>query len=141
MAPNASSELKIFSLAEVQQHNTPESLWMIINDKVYDLTKFAMEHPGGEEVLFEQGGQDATEPFNDVGHSSDAREMAEEYVIGRIADDERKSAKAAVGDNSKAVPWSEILLSPTWTNFLIPAGISILVYATYRTASKLLTSF
>lgn len=28
--------------------------------------------------------QDATEPFNDVGHSADAKEMAREYAVGRL---------------------------------------------------------
>lgn len=31
------------------------------------------QHPGGEEVLIEQAGREATEAFEDVGHSSDAR--------------------------------------------------------------------
>lgn len=31
------------------------------------------QHPGGEEVLLEKAGEDATEPFEDVSHSSDAR--------------------------------------------------------------------
>ena len=28
--------------------------------------------------------QDATESFNDVGHSADAKEMAKEYAVGRL---------------------------------------------------------
>lgn len=32
-----------------------------------------LQHPGGEEVLIEQAGRDATEAFEDVGHSTDAR--------------------------------------------------------------------
>lgn len=42
------------------------------------------QHPGGEEVLREQAGGDATESFEDVGHSSDAREMAASFVIGEL---------------------------------------------------------
>uniref|UniRef100_H3A7S6 Cytochrome b5 type B n=1 Tax=Latimeria chalumnae TaxID=7897 RepID=H3A7S6_LATCH len=41
-------------------------------------------HPGGEEVLFEQAGGDATESFEDVGHSVDAREMLTQYYIGEL---------------------------------------------------------
>ena len=43
-----------------------------------------LQHPGGEEVLFENSGIDGTEPFEDVGHSSDARELMKEYLIGQI---------------------------------------------------------
>ena len=41
-----------------------------------------LQHPGGEEILIENAGLDSTENFEDVGHSSDAREMLEEYYIG-----------------------------------------------------------
>ena len=45
---------------------------------------FLSQHPGGEEVLREQAGGNATESFEDVGHSSDAREMASNMVIGEL---------------------------------------------------------
>ncbi|KPP58487.1 hypothetical protein Z043_123682, partial [Scleropages formosus] len=41
-------------------------------------------HPGGEEVLREQAGGDATESFEDVGHSSDARQMTESFLVGEL---------------------------------------------------------
>lgn len=43
-----------------------------------------IQHPGGEEVLLEQAGGDATESFEDVGHSTDAREMLQQYLIGEV---------------------------------------------------------
>lgn len=43
-----------------------------------------LQHPGGEEVLREQAGGNATEAFEDVGHSTDAREMAGAMVIGEL---------------------------------------------------------
>jgi len=43
-----------------------------------------IQHPGGEEVLLEQGGADATESFEDVGHSTDAREMLQQYYVGEL---------------------------------------------------------
>lgn len=45
---------------------------------------FSHQHPGGEEVLREQAGGDGTESFEDVGHSTDAREMAGDMVIGEL---------------------------------------------------------
>jgi cytochrome b involved in lipid metabolism len=44
------------------------------------------QHPGGEEILIENAGDDATEAFEDVGHSSDAREMLKDYLIGELAE-------------------------------------------------------
>jgi hypothetical protein len=42
------------------------------------------QHPGGEEVLREQAGGDATENFEDVGHSTDARELSKTFIIGEL---------------------------------------------------------
>ena len=39
---------------------------------------------GGEEVLMDVGGQDATEAFEDVGHSDEAREILEGLLIGPV---------------------------------------------------------
>lgn len=82
--------LKQYSYAEVAKHNTPADLWMVIDDKVYDVTKFQTEHPGGEEVLIEMAGKDATNEFNDVGHSTDAKAQMKQFVVGEIIEAERK---------------------------------------------------
>ena len=39
---------------------------------------------GGEEVLLDVGGQDATEPFEDVGHSDEAREILDGLLVGKL---------------------------------------------------------
>lgn len=39
---------------------------------------------GGEEVLLDVAGQDATEAFEDVGHSDEARELLEPMLIGPV---------------------------------------------------------
>jgi cytochrome b5 len=70
--------------SEVQKHTTRDDLWLIIHGKIYDITKFVDEHPGGEEVLLEHGGLDATEAFEDVGHSEDARLMLKDYYKAEL---------------------------------------------------------
>ncbi|NWU90748.1 CYB5B protein, partial [Upupa epops] len=71
-------------LEEVGKRNSSRETWLVIHGRVYDVTRFLAEHPGGEEVLLEQAGRDATESFEDVGHSTDAREMLKQYYIGEI---------------------------------------------------------
>ncbi|KAH7681572.1 Cytochrome b5 domain-containing protein [Dioscorea alata] len=80
MAP----ESKVFTLGDVAKHNTPQDCWLIIDGKVYDVTKFLEDHPGGDEVLLSATGKDATDDFEDVGHSSTARAMMDEYYVGEI---------------------------------------------------------
>ena len=53
-----------------------------------------MQHPGGDEVLLTEAGNDATEPFEDVGHSEDAREQLKTFYIGKLADPENLQKRA-----------------------------------------------
>ena len=78
-----------YRLSEVKEHNDGKSCWMVIHDKVYDITRFLDEHPGGEEVLLEIAGNDGTEPFEEVGHSEDARELLVDYYIGELHADDK----------------------------------------------------
>ncbi|KAI0391095.1 cytochrome b5 [Xylariaceae sp. FL0594] len=75
---------KEFTYQDVAEHNTKKDLYVVIHDKVYDTTKFVDEHPGGEEVLLDVGGQDASEAFEDVGHSDEARETLEKFYVGEL---------------------------------------------------------
>ncbi|GAA0176437.1 oxidoreductase [Lithospermum erythrorhizon] len=73
---------KVYTLAEASKHNTAKDCWLIIHGKVYDVTKFMDDHPGGDDVLLSATGMDATNAFEDIGHSSRARSMLSEYYIG-----------------------------------------------------------
>ncbi|KAG0675360.1 Cytochrome b5 [Pichia californica] len=75
---------KTFSAEEVSQHNTRDDIWIIYNNKVYDVTQYLDEHPGGEEVILDCAGGDSTEAFDDIGHSEDAHEMLESLFIGDL---------------------------------------------------------
>ncbi|KAH8427619.1 cytochrome b5-like heme/steroid binding domain-containing protein [Aspergillus melleus] len=75
---------KELTFQEVAEHNTKKDLYLIVHDKVYDCTSFVDEHPGGEEVLLDVGGQDSTEAFEDVGHSDEAREILDGLYVGDL---------------------------------------------------------
>ncbi len=51
---------------EVAKHNSRESCWVIIKGKVYDVTEFLDEHPGGANIILQYGGKDATEEYDPV---------------------------------------------------------------------------
>ena len=96
------SDKKCYRMKEVEKHNNVKSSWIVVHNRVYDITKFLEEHPGGEEVLLEMAGCNATEQFEDVGHSSDARQMQKDYLIGELHPDDHftkpKSPFVSLGD-------------------------------------------
>jgi cytochrome b5 len=57
---------------------------MVIRDKVYDLTDFIEYHPGGQELMLEYAGTDATTVFFEKPHTVDANKMLERYYIGEL---------------------------------------------------------
>ena len=71
-------------MEDIKNHNTEESPWLAIHGKVYDVAKYMDNHPGGPEILVENSGIDATEEYDDIGHSDDATEQMQEYCIGRV---------------------------------------------------------
>ncbi|TID18165.1 hypothetical protein CANINC_003906 [Pichia inconspicua] len=75
---------KSFTAEQVAEHNTRDDIWIIYNGKVYDVTQYLDEHPGGEEVILDCAGDDATEAFDDIGHSEDAHEQLESLLIGEL---------------------------------------------------------
>ncbi|XP_072492556.1 cytochrome b5 type B isoform X2 [Notamacropus eugenii] len=85
------AKVTYYRLEEVAKRNSDKDVWIVIHGRVYDITRFLSEHPGGEEVLMEQAGRDATESFEDVGHSSDAKQMLKQYFIGEVHPSDRKS--------------------------------------------------
>ncbi|TIA00065.1 hypothetical protein D6C83_09042, partial [Aureobasidium pullulans] len=73
-----------YTLKEVSEHNTEKDLWITVDGNIYDVTKYTLDHPGGVESLVEVAGQDATQAFEDVGHSDEAREIMAPFLIGTV---------------------------------------------------------
>jgi len=72
------------SLEEVKLHNTEKDCWIIVHGKVYDVTKYLNDHPGGVEIVTDLAGQDATTDYDDVGHTQEAHEILEKFLIGHL---------------------------------------------------------
>ncbi|RXW25476.1 hypothetical protein EST38_g378 [Candolleomyces aberdarensis] len=96
------SDKKIVTLEELRAHKGRDSFYVLVNGNVYDVTKFLDEHPGGDEVILAEGGQDATEAFEDVGHSDEARALLPDMLVGEFEQNSElklKSGAAAAQAN------------------------------------------
>ncbi|PAV16666.1 hypothetical protein PNOK_0828600 [Pyrrhoderma noxium] len=108
----ATPEIKTFTREEVEKHNKPDDLWVIIDSKVYNLSRFKDLHPGGLSVLLDEeiAGQDATEAFFGLHrHEVLLRPQYKRLQVGVIKD-EVEQVKAPVPGSLSKVPYAE----PTW---------------------------
>ena len=93
---------------EVAKNNTEDSLWCIIDHKVYDLTDFLDAHPGGNVVLQQVAGTDATSAFYNL-HRHEVIQKYSDLCIGTIEGEKPEVVDPQPGDLSP-VPYAE----PLW---------------------------
>ncbi|KAF5246910.1 hypothetical protein FAUST_1095 [Fusarium austroamericanum] len=77
-----SMETRIVSLAEIKQHNTADDCWIAVHSKVWDITNFINQHPGGPDVLLNSAGSDATDIYNDVHAPDIIEDLPSDKLIG-----------------------------------------------------------
>lgn len=81
--PSNKKVTKIYSKAEVALHNKRTDCWIIIKNKVYDVTSYVEEHPGGDAILA-HAGDDSTEGFYGPQHATRVFEMIDDFNIGDL---------------------------------------------------------
>jgi len=86
-----SKTLAQISPEEVAKHNTPEDLWLVIDNRVYDVTKFQKLHPGGAQLLQKYGGKDCTEAFYSLHRQEHLDKYASKFLKGVVGEDKAPS--------------------------------------------------
>lgn len=89
----------------VAQHSTQNDCWMTISGKVYNITSYFGQHPGGDRRLLEYCGEDATAAFGAQGHSAFAHQLLADFFVGNIGASMTSSvpSQTAVQSQSSAV--------------------------------------
>lgn len=52
--------LPTFRWEQIRQHNLPGDKWLVIERRVYDISRWAQRHPGGSRLIGHHGAEDAT---------------------------------------------------------------------------------
>jgi len=82
-AANAASQG--IPMSEVRKHNTKDSAWVVLHGKVYDLTAFLADHPGGEQVVLDWAGKDATKFWSAIHKQAWIQEYTKpEWCLGPL---------------------------------------------------------
>lgn len=96
---------EVFTRDEIAKHTTDDSLWCVIDSVVYDLTDFLDAHPGGESVLRQVAGKDATREFYNL-HRHEVLTKYRRLAVGTVEGEKPQVITPNPGDLSK-VPYGE----------------------------------
>jgi len=107
-APGAAT----LSLAVIAQHSSLQDCWLLIDNKVYNVSSYLSSHPGGVEIIIPYCGKEATNAFatkdGKGSHSDYAHSLLANYYVGTLNQAINQSAsdgnqKAGTSNNGAAV--------------------------------------
>lgn len=117
--------VRLISAVQLGKHNTEKSLWVAYKNRVYDVTEFAPDHPGGDELILQYAGKDMGNVMEDPvehSHSESAFELLEEHFIGRLAQTAEEEAACATAEGQKGG-------NPA---YILPGNEGIVIDADYK---------
>ncbi|KAG0167792.1 hypothetical protein DFQ28_002891 [Apophysomyces sp. BC1034] len=87
--------MKTYTPDEVAQHNSANDCWIIVQGKVFDVTEFLNDHPGGKKVLVKVAGKDASKQFKSFHNDAIMQRVGLPMQIGVIGTAEPEKPKVA----------------------------------------------
>lgn len=96
-----SRTLPTFTRAEVESHKTASSCYVTLGTKVFDITDFVDDHPGGGDLILEYGGKDVEDILKDSSshpHSEAAYEVLDDSLVGFVV----SSKASTVGQTAQS---------------------------------------
>ena len=136
---------RLMGMQEVALHDSADDCFVVVSGKVYDVTGFLSEHPGGAKALLLYAGKDATAAFNETGHSAEARARLRTcHVADLLAHGYDQVSKAANTFNSGSAQGdtsAPYLLFKTYFNYDNPVfPLLLCTQMAYRTTKSLLST-
>ncbi|MBA0682291.1 hypothetical protein Goari_024021 [Gossypium aridum] len=114
---------KLYTMEEASQHNTKDDCWVVIDGKVYDVTPYLDEHPGGDDVVLAATGKDATDDFEDAGHSKSAKELMLNFCIGELDTSAPIIPELEIASKKETANYSRNLMDLTKQYWAVPVAI------------------
>lgn len=74
-----------YTMADVAAANSPGKCWSVVDGKVYNLTSWIAQHPGGPDNIISMCGKDASAAYN-MQHGGQRRpeQMLTQFEIGTL---------------------------------------------------------
>eukprot|EP00884_Botryococcus_braunii_P009532 jgi/Botrbrau1/18580/Bobra.0367s0023.1 len=81
--PKPERVFKEYTAEEVARHKLVDDCWIILDGKVYDVSSYVEEHPGGAAIL-RNAGADSTRGFHGPQHPDRVFDIIDDFCIGRL---------------------------------------------------------
>ncbi|KAE8404507.1 hypothetical protein BDV37DRAFT_282800 [Aspergillus pseudonomiae] len=102
---------------EIAKHNSADSCWVVLYGKVYDVTNFLENHPGGSAAILALAGKDATQEYDTIHPPGLLEEyLAPEACLGVLSASTSETAEptsipqhTASKETSEEAPLSSLL--------------------------------
>ena len=75
--------MKFYSIEEVREHNNETDAWVIVDDKVLDVTSWIPKHPGGARLIAAFAGTDCSDEFA-AFHIPETYLLLKAYQVGEF---------------------------------------------------------
>uniref|UniRef100_A0A2K5NRY5 Fatty acid desaturase 3 n=2 Tax=Cercopithecinae TaxID=9528 RepID=A0A2K5NRY5_CERAT len=81
--------LPTFCWEQIRAHDQPGDKWLVIERRVYDISRWAQRHPGGSRLIGHHGAEDATDAFRAFHQDLNfVRKFLQPLLIGELAPEE-----------------------------------------------------
>eukprot|EP00411_Alexandrium_monilatum_P099525 CAMPEP_0175799738 /NCGR_PEP_ID=MMETSP0097-20121207/86661_1 /TAXON_ID=311494 /ORGANISM="Alexandrium monilatum, Strain CCMP3105" /LENGTH=634 /DNA_ID=CAMNT_0017111015 /DNA_START=1 /DNA_END=1905 /DNA_ORIENTATION=+ len=104
VVPNLPPGMSSYTKEEVAKHTTKSDCWVILNDKVLNVTNFLSQHPGGELAILTFAGKDATAEFDMIHPPDVVGKYAPDAIIGVVGSPAALEAGAGAGAAPSSAP-------------------------------------
>jgi len=74
------------TIEELKTHNSKESIWIHLAEKVYDVTPYLDKHPGGILPMLNMAGKDTTDAFKNYHPEYVYKKYLPSFYIGDLKD-------------------------------------------------------
>lgn len=105
----------------IKRNNDQYGYWVIVNNKIFDLTEFKEIHPGGEKIVLDNAGRDGTHEFRRAEHHNNPEIMSllSMYYAGEVIVPQFESPEIAVQYNRwlQAVHLSTEMQNTLYTDY------------------------
>ena len=76
------TEENVFTMDEVRRHTKPDDAWLVVDDKVYNVSNFWKKHPGGQNMILAFAGMDAS--VRDINIQMDQFKKGVFFIAGHV---------------------------------------------------------